>query len=92
MNLSEEQLQDLVYLRQLYVTRRSVLHVKWQEHMNSACLGGKEPLHPHADLDHFANLAAVLKQTAMQDCRAYHQLCHAVFKGVSCLVVMSSTG
>ena len=83
LNLSEAQLQDLTCLRRLYITKRSVLHVKRQAAMTSACMGGKGALHPQADFDHFANLAAVLKETAMQDCKAYHQLCHAVFKGVS---------
>ena len=83
MALSEGQNQDLLYLRHLYITKRSVLHAKRQAYLNETCMGGTEPLHPHADLNHFTNLASVLKETAMQDCKAYHQLCHAVFKGVS---------
>ncbi len=85
MSLSEPQMQDLLYLRRLYITKRSVLHVKRQSHITNTCMAGQEALHPHADFDQFANLAAVLKETAMQDCRAYHQLCHAVFKGVGAM-------
>ena len=83
MCLSEEQTQDLLYLRRLYITRRSVLHGSRQVTMNGACMGGQDSLHPHADLDHFASLGKLLQETAMQECKAYHQLCHAVFKGVS---------
>ena len=82
MAVSEDQIQDLLYLRHLYITKRSVLHAKRQAYLNGTCMGGTEPLHPHADLNHFTDLARVLKDTAMQDCKAYHQLCHAVFKGV----------
>lgn len=80
-DLSEQQVEDLLYLRRLYIHRRGALNLKREALVNKPYPSGST-LHPQQELDHVAELAAALKEVAMQDCKAYHLLSHAMCRGV----------
>ncbi len=88
-NLSEEQVQVLLYLRRLYIHRRGALHLKRQAQVSKPYLNSNT-MHPQQELDHVAELAAALKEIAMQDCKAYHLVSHAMCRGVSHPAVLMS--
>ncbi len=85
-DLSEHQVEDLLYLRRLYIHRRGALSLKRQALVSKPYPSGSA-LHPQQELDHVAELAAGLKEVAMQDGKAYHLVSHAMCRGVSHLSV-----
>ncbi len=85
-DLSEQQVEDLLYLRPLYIHRRGALNLK-REALVSKPYPSSSTLHSQQELDHVAELAAVLKEVAMQDSKAYHLVSHATCRGVSHLSV-----
>ncbi len=84
--LSEQQVEDLLYLRRLYIHRRGALNLNREALVSKPYPSGSS-LHPQQELDHVAELAAALKEIAMQDCKAYHLVSHAMCRGVSHLSV-----
>ncbi|KAL0056358.1 hypothetical protein WJX82_010456 [Trebouxia sp. C0006] len=80
-DLSEQQVEDLLYLRRLYIHRKGALSLE-REALVSKPYPSGSTLHPQQELDHVAELAAALKVVAMQDCKAYHLVSHAMCRGV----------
>jgi len=85
-DLSEQQVEDLLFLRRLYIHRKGALSLKREALMSKPYSSGST-LHPQQELDHVAKLAAALKEVAMQDCKAFHLVAHAMCRGVSHLSV-----
>ena len=83
LNLSEPQIQDILYIRRLYHTRRGMLQAQRQAHISKIC--ANKSVHPHQDFGHLADLADGLKAAALQDCKLYHNVGHALAWGVSAL-------
>ncbi len=84
VDLSQQQIDDAMYLRRVYISRRGTLLRKRQSQL-AACLGGKQStlLHANDSLHSLSEMAVMMKEHAMQDYEAYHQLCFAMFRGVS---------
>ncbi|KAL0051965.1 hypothetical protein WJX82_005525 [Trebouxia sp. C0006] len=80
-DLSEQQVEDLLFLRRLYIHRKGALSLKREALMSKPYSSGST-LHPQQELDHVAKLAAALKEVAMQDCKAFHLVAHAMCRGV----------
>ena len=88
LNLSEPQIQDILYIRRLYHTRRGMLQAQRQAHMSKIC--ANKSVHPHQDFGQLADLADGLKAAALHDCKLYHNVGHALAWGVSVLSILSS--
>ena len=86
--LSDEQISDLLYLRRLYIHRKAMLQMQRQALISKPYVSNNVQ-HPQQDLDHVDDMAAALKQIALQDCKAYHQVSHAMTRGVSPLITFT---
>ncbi len=80
VDLSEEQADDLMYLRKVYLSRRGALLIKRQTHL--ASMSAQQLPHPSDSLGSLLDFSTVMKEHAMQDYKAYHQLCFAMGYGV----------
>lgn len=81
-DLCEEQVHDLLFLRRLYIHRRGVLNLQRQA-LVSKPYPTSNTSHPQQELDRVSELTAGLKEIALQDCKAYHLVSHAMCRGVS---------
>lgn len=80
LDLSDVQLEDLMLLRQLYVTRRYLLSVKRLELMAGA--QEKTP-HPVDSVTRMSELATHLQQNASEDHNLLYNMSRAFYCGVS---------
>jgi len=80
LDLSDAQLEDLMLLRQLYVTRRHLLNVKRVELM----AGAQEKMpHPVDSVTRMSELAAHLQKNASEDHNLLYNMSRAFYCGVS---------
>ena len=77
----------MMYIRRLYFLRKGMLASHRQAHLDSVSTNsGSKAVHPQQALGKLANVAQVLKQTALQDVQVYHNVGHALGWGVSSLL------
>lgn len=80
LDLSDAQLEDLMLLRQLYVTRRHLLSVKRLELM----AGAQEKMpHPVDSVTRMSELATHLQKNASEDHNLLYNMSRAFYCGVS---------
>jgi hypothetical protein len=80
LDLSDAQLEDLMLLRQLYVTRRHLLNVKRLELM----VGAQEKMpHPVDSVTKMSELATHLQKNASEDHNLLYNMSRAFYCGVS---------
>lgn len=78
--LSEAQLEDIMLLRQLFLTKRCLLRAKRDQLM----VATPEPhLHPSENVTRMTDLAEELKDNASKDQRLLYQMSRAFYCGVS---------
>ena len=80
LDLSEEQLEDMMLLRKLYVTKRHLLSVR-----REALMASTRERMPHAieNVTRMSDLASQLKDNASEDHQLLYMMSRAFFCGVS---------
>ena len=78
--MSEAQLQDIMLLRKLFLTKRYLLRAK----RNQLMVITSEPhLHPSENVSRMTDLAEQLKDNAAEDQRLLYQMSRAFYCGVT---------
>jgi len=80
LNLSDDQLQDMMLLRRLYLARRHLLAVKRSEVMAST---QEQMPHPIENVTRMSDLAGQLKDNASEDHHLLYNMSRAFYCGVS---------
>ena len=88
LELSQEQVKDLLQLRRLYISKRAQLmnsREQLMEQMRNAGSG----LHPGDVMTRVSRLATKLKMNAAEDYRVYNRTVCALLRGVSILASLT---
>lgn len=80
LDLSEDQLQDMMLMRTLYITKRHLLSVRREELV--ARTRERMP-HPIENVTRMSDLASQLKENASEDHQLLYMMSRAFFCGVS---------
>ena len=80
---SEEQMQDLMLLRRLYVTRRGLHAMERRALISQTPVSQNQIPLPCDNLTQLSGLASQLKKNAENDYRVYHRVACAARRGVS---------
>ena len=80
---SDEQMQDLMLLRRLYVTRRGVHAMERRALISQTPVSQNQIPLPCDNLTQLSDLASQLKKNAENDYRVYHRVACAARRGVS---------
>jgi len=85
LGLSQDQVEDLLYIRRLYLTKRGLLAMERNALMAETINDGCDKAIPTAreSLDSLTDLASALQQNAMEDYQVYIKVAAAVRRGVS---------
>ena len=86
MNLSREQLDDVLHVRQLYLTKRGLLAEARNALVAEIHAVSGSILTAGNSATKLSSLTCKLQQNAMQDYLIYIKVCDAVRRGVSLLV------
>ena len=92
LDLSEAQVDDALYIRRLYLTKRGLLAVERNALMAEMDTVNKAIPHATESLASVSNVASLLQQNAIQDYQVYIKVCAAMRRGVSsasCLLLRS---
>ncbi|KAL0038850.1 hypothetical protein WJX79_010660 [Trebouxia sp. C0005] len=79
LGLSEDQMKDMMLLRQLYLTRRHLLRMKRSELMAGGHGGTAQPTH---DAPRSSDLAILFKENAFDDHHLLYNMTRAIYCGV----------
>jgi len=80
---TEEQMQDLMLLRRLYVTRRGLHAMERRALISQTPVSQNQIPLPCDNLAQLSDLASQLKKNAENDYRVYHRVACAARRGVS---------
>ena len=83
LDLSEAQVDDALYIRRLYLTKRGLLAVERNALMAEMDTVNKAIPHATESLASVSNVASLLQQNAIQDYQVYIKVCAAMRRGVS---------
>lgn len=84
LNLSQAQVQDLLFLRRLNLTRRCTLSTERKALLHQMAASEAEALNHRSDnLQAVSLMAAQLQQNAAEDRQVYYKLARALYRGVS---------
>ncbi len=86
---SEEQMQDLMLLRRLYVTRRGLHAMERRALISQTPVSQNQIPLPCDNLTQLSDLASQLKKNAENDYRVYHRVACAARRGVSFAVKLT---
>jgi hypothetical protein len=92
LDLSDAQVDDALYIRRLYLTKRGLLAVERNALMAEMDTVNKAIPHATESLASVSNVASLLQQNAIQDYQVYIKVCAAMRRGVnstSCLLLKS---
>lgn len=92
LDLSEAQVDDALYIRRLYLTKRGLLAVERNALMAEMDTVNKAIPHATESLASVSNVASLLQNNAIQDYQVYIKVCAAMRRGVSstpCLLLGS---
>lgn len=82
LDLSEAQVDDALYIRRLYLTKRGLLAVERNALMAEMDTVNKAIPHATESLASVSNVASLLQQNAIQDYQVYIKVCAAMRRGV----------
>ena len=87
LDLSRDQLEDLMLLRQLYITKRHLLNEKQSKLMAS---GQQKSAHPLDSVNRMTDLAAQLMDNAAEEHTLLYKVSRAFYCGVGqlCLTLL----
>ena len=89
LNLSESQVQDLLFIRRLNLTKRCVLSAERTALMQRMAASEAEALDNRCDhLQTVSLLTAQLQQNTAEDRQVYYKLAKALYRGVSTLTCL----
>lgn len=89
LNLSDSQVQDLLFIRRLNLTRRCVLSAERTALMRRMAASEAEALDNRSDhLQTVSLLAAQLQQNTAEDRQVYYKLAKALYRGVGTLICL----
>ena len=80
--MTEEQLRDLMLMRQLYLTKRGVLAMERKALVNQMASHEGSMPHPSENITRMADLATCLKENAAEDHYVHRKVARAMFRGV----------
>ncbi len=83
MGISEEQMQDVMLLRRVYVARRGLHAMERRALVSQAPISHHQIPLPSDNLTQLSDLATQLKKNAADDYRVYHRVACALRRGVS---------
>jgi len=84
LNLSQAQVQDLLFLRRLNLTRRCTLSTERKALLHQMAVSEAEALDHRSDnLQAVSLMATQLQQNAAEDRQVYYKLARALYRGVS---------
>jgi len=84
LNLSQAQVQDLLFLRRLNLTRRCTLSTERKVLLHQMAASEAEALDNRSDnLQAVSLMAAQLQQNTAEDRQVYYKLAKALYRGVS---------
>ena len=83
LTFSEEQMQDIMQLRRIYVTRRGLHAMERRQLLSKAPVSQHQMPLPSENLTQLSDLASQLKKNAADDYRVYHRIACALRRGVS---------
>lgn len=80
--LTEDQVQDLMLMRQLYLTKRGLLAMERKALVTQMASGDGVMPHPSDNITKMADLATCLKENAAEDHYVHRKVVRAAFRGV----------
>jgi len=80
--LTEDQLRDLMLMRQLYLTKRGLLAMERKALVNQMASNEGSMPHPSDNITKMADLATCLKENAAEDHHVHRKVARAVYRGV----------
>ncbi|DBA66859.1 TPA: hypothetical protein ACH3X2_001993 [Trebouxia sp. C0005] len=80
--LTEDQLRDLMLMRQLYLTKRGLLAMERKALVNQMGSNEGSMPHPSDNITKMADLATCLKENAAEDHHVHRKVARAVYRGV----------
>ncbi|DBB01931.1 hypothetical protein WJX77_006316 [Trebouxia sp. C0004] len=80
--LTEDQLRDLILMRQLYLTKRGLLAMERKALVNQMGSNEGSMPHPSDNISKMADLATCLKENAAEDHHVHRKVARAVYRGV----------
>ena len=80
--LTEDQVQDLMLMRQLYLTKRGLLAMERKALVDQMGSGDGAMPHPSDNITKMADLATCLKENAAEDHYVHRRVARAAFRGV----------
>ena len=87
--LTEDQLRDLMLMRQLYLTKRGLLAMERKALVNQMGSNEGSMPHPSDNITKMADLATCLKENAAEDHHVHRKVARAVYRGVRYLSALS---
>ncbi len=87
--LTEDQLRDLMLMRQLYLTKRGLLAMERKALVNQMASNEGSMPHPSDNITKMADLATCLKENAAEDHHVHRKVARAVYRGVRYLSALS---
>jgi len=88
LEFSQEQVEDLLQLRRLYLAKRAQL-MKSREQLVGQMRNAGNGLHPGDVMTQMSRLATNLKMNAAEDYRVYNRTVCAILRGVSILASLT---
>ena len=89
LNLSESQVQDLLFVRRLNLTKRCILSAERKALMQRMAASEADALDNRSDhLQTVSLLAAQLQQNTAEDRQVYYKLAKALYRGVRPLICL----
>ena len=88
LEFSQEQVEDLLQLRRLYLAKRAQL-MKSREQLVGQMRSAGNGLHPGDVMTQMSRLATNLKMNAAEDYRVYNRTVCAILRGVSILASLT---
>ena len=82
LGLTEDQVQDLMLMRQLYLTKRGLLVMERKALVDQMASGDGGMPHPSDNITRMADLATCLKENAAEDHHVHRKVARAAFRGV----------
>ncbi|DBB14882.1 TPA: hypothetical protein ACH3X3_004483 [Trebouxia sp. C0006] len=80
--LTDDQLRDLMLMRQLYLTKRGLLAMERKALVNQMGSNEGSMPHPSDNITKMADLATCLKENAAEDHHVHRKVARAVYRGV----------
>ncbi|KAL3135585.1 hypothetical protein ABBQ38_006065 [Trebouxia sp. C0009 RCD-2024] len=80
--LTGNQVQDLMLMRQLYLTKRGLLVMECKALVNQMASSDGTMPHPSDNITRMADLATCLKENAAEEHHVYRKIVRAVYRGV----------